>query len=179
MTRKEVEDLIANKQNIYVLSKNALGKKTIEAFDTNLYEFRNFNDFGFEIIDRTQCSKQILWINYSQIKTRQEAEWFEEFGNITREEILNLPTYEEMIKEPRCLDCWTKEFVVMDNDKLIWIAFIGVDFDCEIVSVEMGADKYFVEQLKKDNYIKACTIARKLFLGESIEEGENNEDSKN
>ena len=110
-------------------------------------------------------------------EAKEDAEW----ASIAtyRTEIFAPPTYEEMIKEPRCLDCWTKEFVVMDNDKPIGIAFIGVDFDCEIVSVEMGSDKYFVERLTKDNYIKACTIARKLFLGESIEEGENDEESKN
>ena len=99
----------------------------------------------------------------------EKGEWEYEM-HASRIERFRPPTYEEMIKEPRCLDCWTKEFVVMDNDKLIGIAFIGVDFDCEIVSVEMGSDKYFVEQLTKDNYIKACTIARKLFLGESVDE---------
>ena len=99
----------------------------------------------------------------------EKGEWEYEM-HASRIERFRPPTYEEMIKEPRCLDCWTKEFVVMDNDKLIGIAFIGVDFDCEIVSVEMGSDQYFVEQLTKDNYIKACTIARKLFLGESVDE---------
>lgn len=99
----------------------------------------------------------------------EKGEWQYEM-HTSRIERFSPPTYEEMIKEPRCLDCWTKEFVVMDNDKPIGIAFIGVDFDCEIVSVEMGSDQYFVEQLTKDNYIKACTIARKLFLGESVDE---------
>ena len=108
----------------------------------------------------------------------EKGKWEYEM-HTSRIERFRPPTYEEMIKEPRCLDCWTKEFVVMSNDIPIGKAFIGVDFDCEIVSVEMGSDQYFVEQLTKDNYIKACTIARKLFLGESIEEGENNEESKN
>ena len=101
-------------------------------------------------------------------ETIEEAEWYKEFGCIERTESLELPPWEEMIKEPRCLDCWTKEFVVMKNDIPIGKAFIGVDFDCEMVSVEMGSNQYFVEQLAKDNYIKACTIARKLFLGEKL-----------
>lgn len=109
---------------------------------------------------------------------KEEAEWVFKM-HASRLERFEPPLWEEMIKEPRCLDCWTKEFIVMDNDKPIGKAFIGVDFDCEIVSVEMGSDQYFVERLTKDNYIKACTIARKLFLGESVEKGENNEESKN
>lgn len=79
------------------------------------------------------------------------------------------PFYDEMIKEPRHLNCWTMEFIARELDKPIGIAFIGVDFSCEIVSVEMGSNKYFAEPLTKENYARACTIARKLFIGESVE----------
>lgn len=99
----------------------------------------------------------------------EKGEWGYEM-HASRIERFEPPIYEEMIKQPRCLDCWTKEFVVMSNDIPIGEAFIGVDFKCEIVSVEMGSDKYFVEPLTKGNYIKACTIARKLFMGESVDE---------
>ena len=43
----------------------------------------------------------------------------------------------------------------------------------EYVVVENEFEGFYTGDLTKDNYIKACTIARKLFLGESIEEGEN------
>ena len=37
------------------------------------------------------------------------------------------------------------------------------------VAVENDFERFYTGDLTKDNYIKACTIARKLFLGESID----------
>ena len=38
----------------------------------------------------------------------------------------------------------------------------------EYVVVENEFERFYTGDLTKDNYIKACTIARKLFLGESV-----------
>ena len=180
ISRERLEELISQRATIYSTDWD----ETVELSpETCTVENIKISEYGEEIGEKLFVKEDELHIpsyRLSALEEDIETEKFKkEFQNITREEILNLPTYEEMIKEPRCLDCWTKEFVVMSNDIPIGKAFIGVDFDCEIVSVEMGSDKYFVEQLTKDNYIKACTIARKLFLGESVEEGENDEESKN
>lgn len=180
ITRERLEELISQRATIYSTDWDEVVELSPE---TCTVENIKISEYGEEIVEKLfvkEDEQHIPSYRLSALEEDIETEKFKkEFQNITREEILNLPTYEEMIKEPRCLDCWTKEFVVMDNDKLIGIAFIGVDFDCEIVSVEMGSYQYFVERLTKDNYIKACTIARKLFLGESVEKGENNEESKN
>lgn len=40
----------------------------------------------------------------------------------------------------------------------------------EYVVVENNFERFYTGDLTKDNYIKACTIARKLFLGESVDE---------
>lgn len=98
----------------------------------------------------------------------EKGKWNYEM-HASRLERFEPPVWEEMTKEPRCFNCWTKEFVVMDNDKPIGTAFIGVDFECEIVSVEMGSNKYFVEPLTKNNYTKACEMARTIFLGGTYE----------
>lgn len=57
-----------------------------------------------------------------------------------------------------------------------WFTVNGF-IECIDLDSEYSESYYF--DFTKEDYIKACTIARKLFLGESIEEGENNEYSKN
>lgn len=37
------------------------------------------------------------------------------------------------------------------------------------VAVENSFERFYIGDLTKENYIKACTIARKLFLGESVD----------
>lgn len=39
----------------------------------------------------------------------------------------------------------------------------------EYVAVENEFERFYTGDLTKENYIKACTIARKLFLGESVD----------
>ena len=179
MSKEELEKAIENGESVWVSNKYCYPYEV--KLTKNHYIDMADNKESLMFLDYSiqEDDPESVLIDYLEnlYETKEDAEWASIVAY--RTEIFAPPTYEEMIKEPRCLDCWTKEFVVMDNYKPIGIAFIGVDFDCEIVSVEMGSDKYFVEQLTKDNYIKACTIARKLFLGESVEKGENNEESKN
>lgn len=98
----------------------------------------------------------------------EKGKWNNEM-HASRLERFEPPVWEEMTKKTRFLNCWTMEFIARERDEPIGIALIGVDFSCEIVSVEMGSNKYFAEPLTKENYARACTIARKLFIGESIE----------
>lgn len=86
-------------------------------------------------------------------ETREEAEWNLKFGDITRTETLSLPRWEEFV----------------DND---WVEFtdkcyhswrIFYDGNYITVSNEFG---HYDFDYNKDGYIKACELAKKLFLGE-------------
>ena len=163
ITKERLEELIGQCATIYTTYGGYISEINLH----NKYDYVTDN----YLFEADMVAGEVGYRKYPfnmLFEIKEEAEWYKEFGCIERTERLVLPTWEEMIKEPRCLDCWTKEFVVMENDIPIGKAFIGVDFDCEMVSVEMGSNQYFVEQLAKDNYIKACTIARKLFLGEKL-----------
>lgn len=70
---------------------------------------------------------------------------------------------------------WRFYFFTRDG-RDYWFTVNGI-IECIDLNSEYSESYYF--DFTKEDYIKACTIARKLFLGESIEEGENNEDSKN
>lgn len=99
------------------------------------------------------------------VESKEEAEWIIEFGCITRTEKLELPTWEELFKEDRVLDCYTQEFGIVKNRSFIGVVLLGVDFTNEIVEVSIGSDQIFCELLTKENYILACRKAKELFLG--------------
>ena len=96
-------------------------------------------------------------------------DWEREFGCIERTERLELPTWEELFKEDRVLDCYTQEFGIVKNRSFIGVVLLGVDFTNEIVEVSIGSDQIFCELLTKENYTIACKRARDLFLGDNNE----------
>lgn len=94
-------------------------------------------------------------------ETKEEAEWELEFGNITRTETLSLPTWEEIEKDLK--NCSDGEYVIVDDDRVTFVYYklkkkpklsIIANFD----AIEFDATK--------ENYIEACKLAKKLFLGE-------------
>ena len=109
------------------------------------------------------------YLHYKYFKnlfeTKEEAEWHREFGHIERIERLELPTWEELFKEDRLLDCYTQEFGIVKNRSFIGVVLLGVDFTNEIVEVSIGSDQIFCELLTKENYTLACRKAKELFLG--------------
>lgn len=100
-------------------------------------------------------------------ETKEEAEWYREFGCIERTERLELPTWEEFIKNYQTLGDVTilDERCVMFTDKTKTYSLYADDN-----SIWVGCDStgtsFFCEDLNKENYIKACRFCKRLFLGE-------------
>ena len=99
-------------------------------------------------------------------ETKEEAEkyieWYLEFGNITREEKLSLPSWEELEKD---LDFRTGDFWIVDNNYLRLI-YDKNEFNSQIIL--KTKEENYNWNATKENYIEACRIARKLFLGEQV-----------
>lgn len=96
-------------------------------------------------------------------ETKEEVEWELEFGNITRTETLNLPTWEELQKDlEKCPD---GEYVIVDNYRITFTYYKPSRF--ELIS---NCDYYTCDNYNfgstKENYIEACRVAKKMFLGE-------------
>lgn len=94
--------------------------------------------------------------------TKEEAEWELEFGNITRTEKLELPTWEKAKNGDLY---WG--FTGRDRTGYILRTFSG--FGCGwtigFICVKDIKDKAIFEvPLTKENYIKACRLCKKLFL---------------
>lgn len=62
------------------------------------------------------------------------------------------------------------KFSIKDNYNFFGRITILKDYNIKVSGLVQGVlfEEYFNEAASKENYIKACTIARKLFLGESV-----------
>lgn len=109
-----------------------------------------------------------LCFNKKYFKTQEDAEEYAEFGNITRTERLEFPSWEELFKQDRLLDCYTQEFAIVKSLSVIGIVLFGVDFTNEIIEVSIGNDKLFIEPLTRENYNEVRRLCVKLFKGEEI-----------
>lgn len=111
------------------------------------------------------------WRNKMQFcylwETEEDARWELEM-TATRTETLKLPNYEDVFKQDRCLDCYTREFAITKTDIVMGVCLFGVDFTNKVVEVSVGADKMFTGELTKENYIEACKLCLKLFKGEEV-----------
>jgi hypothetical protein len=91
----------------------------------------------------------ISWL----FETEEDAKWFAEFGCIERTERLELPTWEEFIEmEEVCF--WKK------NHRQTVIRVLGTKY----IAVETSYERFFIGDLTKESYIKACRKAKELFL---------------
>ena len=102
-------------------------------------------------------------------ETKEEAEWYLEFGNITREEKLVLPTWEEAQKEKFC---FAKGFDSLYGFKLfVFINKFTNDFEVSFFhgykTNDYCIEKHF-DLRDKEQYIKGCRLCKQLFLGEKV-----------
>lgn len=105
-------------------------------------------------------------------KEQEKLDWYLEFGNITRTETLSLPSWEEFnkIKELYFI------FYVKQYEYTIFGTVKKTEFgkcDTLIISKEnhkmsCGYDEIFEAEYTKENYIEACEICKKLFLGREV-----------
>ena len=98
----------------------------------------------------------------------EKGEWQYEMHAI-RLERFDPPAWEEIqyIKH-----YFIYKFSIKDNYDFFGRITILKDYNIKVSGLVQGVlfEEYFNEAASKDNYIKACTIARKLFLGESVDE---------
>lgn len=91
-------------------------------------------------------------------ETKEDAEFALEFQDITRTETLNLPTWEDIENGT------TISFTVSSRNYQFMISK-----SCNFIAVNYcGYTKYFFKSATKENFLEACKIVKKLFLGEKI-----------
>ena len=102
-------------------------------------------------------------------ETKEQAEWYKEFGCIERTDYLDLPTWEEIQK----CSLYTLYF----NNKELYLYRVYFNREAEMITIEEQNEEYLecftkIEELPltKENYILACRKAKELFLGEKENE---------
>lgn len=104
----------------------------------------------------------IWWEDYTKefrdlFETKEEAEWYREFGCIERTERLELPTWEEFRNHEEF------NFIAKKSNLLIYV--INHFYDNEIYITDLwGYAEIF--EYTKEGYTLACRKAKELFLGE-------------
>ena len=157
ISREKLEELVSKDKKVYW-----------HRVDNNSYYIIRFDTFkflpeGLEVWDRFEG---LLFFNYNNLITKEEYEWGCEFQNIKRTETLSLPSWEEINERLKnethiAIDFYDKQhnkhFIWLNETQITIVDFINGN-------PHIGTD----EILTKENYIEACEIARKLFLGEDL-----------
>lgn len=104
-------------------------------------------------------------------ETEEDAHWELEFGNITRTETLKLPKFEQIISNKDDIETRVVGFYV---DRIYYILEYASDLDgnwliCLEKDTIEDCECLFEAEPTKENYLKACKMAKKLFLGEGEE----------
>lgn len=101
-------------------------------------------------------------------ETEEEMDWYLEFGEIQRTETLSLPSWEEVNKQ----NSWVFRFVDADGDRCKIEGYYNPNLRSGFIDVvKAGTGMTDLPEYNKENYIKACRLAKKLFLGEETQNG--------
>lgn len=153
--KERLEEIIKNKGVVWVYSTYSKPYRILPI---------TFNGER-EINPHTFC---LNWNVKNIFETKEDAEFYAEFGCIERIEKLELPTWEEFDKNEYV------EFVGKDGTKLVLEKTLTIDCDREPISdyvLEILVNDYdhrllFEAEYTKENYTLACRKAKELFLGE-------------
>ncbi len=117
------------------------------------YLMQSYCEFDDDVVTRT------LGILDNLFETKEDAEEYLEFGNVTREERLYTPNYEEFLD---------KKFVYFYNKNYNNCCLHYLNASNEIYINIGGNNVITVGSLTKENYLKARRMCVKLFKGGKV-----------
>ena len=159
ISKERLQELIKQEATIWVKNQYC------NAYDV---ELSNYNYVAI-----TDNKESLMFLDYSiqeddpervlvdYLENLYETKEYAEWASIAtyRTEIFNPPAWKYFLENEEYI-FWTK------NHKQTHIMTLGAKY----LVVETDFERFYTGDLTKENYIKACTIARKLFLGESVNE---------
>lgn len=156
MIKKErLEELIEQIADIFVVM-------SFGVYTHKLTREYKFGDYGVGVVKYGKVSER--WAYEDLFETKEDAEEYAEFGNITRTERLELPNWEEFNKVS------TFTFRRKDGtDMEIAIWHNCPDDDCKTIKITLSYDWTaccFEKPLTRENYNDARRLCIKLFKGE-------------
>lgn len=158
ISRERLEELIKQGATIYEVKYGNINPVSLK--NQIRYVNYKYETIAFE----PRPDEKYLHHKYFKrlFETREEAEFAKKFKNITRTATLNLPTWEDLniIEEIKIYGADGNRYLIsMDEYD------ISIYADLE----DNGTFYKKFDRTKKD-YLEACKIAKKLFLGEKIDD---------
>ncbi len=159
MDKETLQKKIESGDTVWGLSESFDGEKEIKEFKIKL-DGENVRIYDFS--DEPLCPDVFIYsINdIDKMKwlfaTKEEAEWQLEFGNIERREKLELPTWEQAQENIDWgIDCANRDWYLL---KLRGHSIIRIE--------DWNSNGIYEKPLTYENYLEACRLCKKLFLGE-------------
>ena len=159
ITKERLKKLIEECATIY---SNDYGEiQLIKENDLILYENGQNNYILYALEPNKKYHNEIF--DEDLFETKEDAEFASEFQNITRTETLNLPTWKELNKKVDTIPNMFWQIAKCSE----FILFLQTDKTLNNSQIILrGNDDTYNWVLTKENYLEACNIAKKLFLGE-------------
>ena len=159
ISKERLEELIEQGATIY---SNEYGEiQLIKENDLSLYENGQNNYILYALEPNKKYHNEIF--DEDLFETKEDAEFSLEFKNITRTETLNLPTWKELNKKVDTIPNMFWQIAKCSE----FILFLQTDKTLNNSQIILrGNDDTYNWGLTKENYLEACKIAKKLFLGE-------------
>lgn len=184
MDRQKLEEKIANGESVWVINDKFIKEIKLDHKYDDYTKYSLEDQFGIHFLNTDRVYINERYYDYDNIfATKEDAEWELNYGNIERTERLRLPTYEKIEQYIENM----KKFGLNRNDKIlarivtsasIYYLKLCKDFDlftfqlkqtyigddlCKELSIKLPRQ---LGNVTKQNYIEACELAKKLFLGE-------------
>ena len=159
ISKERLEELIEQGATIY---SNEYGEIQLKKEnDLSLYENGQNNYILYALEPNKKYHNEIF--DEDLFETKEDADFALEFKNITRIEKLNLPTWEELNKKVDTIPNMFWQIAKCSE----FILFLQTDKILNNTQIILrGNDDTYNWGLTKENYLEACKIAKKLFLGE-------------
>lgn len=155
ISREKLEELVKNNGKIYhILEFN--GEYVVEK--SRIVDF-NVIDFLYSILN----SSEDIWF-----ETKEDAEFTLKYKNITQVKSISLPTWEEITTDEKYKHFGKSCFEFNDYRLIVSLRDENHDFEYIGIDVNGNCELYNWDEATKENYIKACEICKKLFLGEKL-----------
>lgn len=158
ITKERLEELIEQGSTIY----RAYANVSVEECKLNKDYFKTDNAYLWKKL-KNGAFKSCGYPLDQLFETKEDAEEYAEFGNITRTEKLKLPSWEDFKK--------TQIFLFESKEKILMELAIWESADNRVIKVTTTNDWnvcFFNKSLTRENYNEARRICVKLFKGEGV-----------
>lgn len=171
ITKERLEELIEQCATIWYWEYGKLRERELnKSYHTNIFMDKEWLCKSYCDFDDDVKITHIAPF-FKVFETKEDAEWYKEFGCIERTERLELPTWEEFLELNRhCIEFHfiTKEGEI--NYLVISDMYMHNDMlkpkDEWTIVIHNEDDEYIFEKpLTKENYTLACRKAKEIFLG--------------